>query len=88
VVGDRGLHLAAIEARGEDRVILVWNADALNQAPAVVGTAKMKFQTVSDALRTICSRVVAAPDSELSRFPLHVSGTGARRKPGFFLPAE
>jgi dipeptidyl aminopeptidase/acylaminoacyl peptidase len=42
-----GKHLAAIEARGEDRVILVWKIDALNEAPTVIGTAKMKFQSVS-----------------------------------------
>jgi dipeptidyl aminopeptidase/acylaminoacyl peptidase len=42
-----GKHLAGIEARGEDRVILVWKTDALNEAPTVIGTAKMKFQSVS-----------------------------------------
>ncbi|GAB3376413.1 hypothetical protein GCM10027431_31180 [Lysobacter rhizosphaerae] len=42
-----GKHLAAIEARGEDRVILVWKTDALNEAPTVIGTAKMKFTAVS-----------------------------------------
>jgi len=42
-----GKHLAAIEARGEERVILVWKTDALNEAPTVIGTAKMKFTAVS-----------------------------------------
>ena len=41
-----GKHLAALEGRGEDRVILVWNTDALDKPPIVLGTQKMKFQTV------------------------------------------
>lgn len=42
-----GKHMAALEARGEDRVILVWRTDALGEAPKVIGTSKMKFQSVS-----------------------------------------
>jgi dipeptidyl aminopeptidase/acylaminoacyl peptidase len=41
-----GKHLAAIEARGEDRVILVWKTDALNQPPTVIGSSRMKLQRV------------------------------------------
>jgi dipeptidyl aminopeptidase/acylaminoacyl peptidase len=42
-----GKHLAALESRGEDRVVLVWRTDALNVAPTVIGTSKMKFRAVS-----------------------------------------
>ena len=38
-----GKHLAALEGRGEDRVILVWKTDALNKAPTVIGSSKMKI---------------------------------------------
>ncbi len=38
-----GKHLAALESRGEDRVILVWKTDALNKAPTVIGSSKMKI---------------------------------------------
>lgn len=41
-----GKHLVALEARGEDRVILVWNIDALNQPPTVIGSERMKIQRV------------------------------------------
>ena len=41
-----GKHLAALEARGEDRVIVVWKTDALDQAPTVIGSNRMKFQGV------------------------------------------
>ncbi|CAN5311363.1 hypothetical protein BH11PSE2_BH11PSE2_00090 [soil metagenome] len=41
-----GQHLAALEARGEDRVILVWRTDALNAAPTVIGSTQMKIQGV------------------------------------------
>jgi dipeptidyl aminopeptidase/acylaminoacyl peptidase len=46
-VSPDGKHLAAIEARGEDRVILVWDTANLQGKPAVIGTQKMKFQQVS-----------------------------------------
>jgi pimeloyl-ACP methyl ester carboxylesterase len=42
-----GKHLAALEARGEERVILVWKTDALGEAPTVIATKKMKFASVS-----------------------------------------
>ncbi|AXK73315.1 S9 family peptidase [Lysobacter sp. TY2-98] len=42
-----GKHLAALQARGEDRVILVWDTDALDKAPMVIGTKNMKFKSVS-----------------------------------------
>lgn len=42
-----GKHLAALQARGEERVILVWETGALDKAPTVIGSAKMKLQGVS-----------------------------------------
>lgn len=42
-----GRHLAALQGRGEDRVILVWDTSALDKAPTVIGTKKMKFSSVS-----------------------------------------
>lgn len=42
-----GRHLAALQARGEDRVILVWDTSALDKPPTVIGTKKMKFQSVN-----------------------------------------
>jgi dipeptidyl aminopeptidase/acylaminoacyl peptidase len=45
-VSPDGRHLAALEARGEDRVILVWKTDALSSAPTVIGTRNMKFRSV------------------------------------------
>jgi dipeptidyl aminopeptidase/acylaminoacyl peptidase len=44
-----GKHLAALEARGEDRVILVWNTDEMSKPPVVLGTSRMKFQRVQFA---------------------------------------
>jgi pimeloyl-ACP methyl ester carboxylesterase len=41
-----GKHLAALEARGEDRVVLVWDATNLAAPPTTIGTQKMKFQQV------------------------------------------
>lgn len=41
-----GKHLAALEARGEDRVILVWKTDALDKPPTAIGSQRMKFQAV------------------------------------------
>jgi dipeptidyl aminopeptidase/acylaminoacyl peptidase len=45
-VSPDGVHLAALEARGEDRVILVWKTDALSRPPTVIGSSKMKIQAV------------------------------------------
>jgi dipeptidyl aminopeptidase/acylaminoacyl peptidase len=45
-VSPDGRHLAALEARGEDRVILVWQTDALAKPPTVIGSTKMKLQRV------------------------------------------
>jgi dipeptidyl aminopeptidase/acylaminoacyl peptidase len=45
-VAPDGRHIAALEARGEDRVVLVWDADALGKAPTVIGTRQMKFRRV------------------------------------------
>ncbi len=41
-----GKHLAALEARGEDRVILVWKTDSLDQSPTVIGSSRMKISGV------------------------------------------
>jgi dipeptidyl aminopeptidase/acylaminoacyl peptidase len=41
-----GKHLAALEARGEDRVILVWKTDELSKPPTAIGTQRMKFTSV------------------------------------------
>ena len=41
-----GKHLAALEGRGEDRVILVWKTDALDKPPTVLGSQRMKVQSV------------------------------------------
>jgi hypothetical protein len=35
-----------LQARGEDRVILVWRTDAMNAAPTVIGSTQMKIQSV------------------------------------------
>ncbi|HVO08816.1 MAG TPA: hypothetical protein VMT83_18650, partial [Burkholderiaceae bacterium] len=42
-----GKHLAALEARGEDRVILVWSTDALSAPPTVIGSKQMKIRSVA-----------------------------------------
>lgn len=42
-----GRHLAALQSKGEDRVILVWDTSALDKPPTVIGTKKMKFTSVS-----------------------------------------
>jgi dipeptidyl aminopeptidase/acylaminoacyl peptidase len=46
-VSPDGRHMAAMEARGEDRVILVWKTDALSSPPTVIGSTKMKLQRVA-----------------------------------------
>ena len=38
-----GKHLAALESRGEERVILVWKIEALDKPPTVIGSSKMKI---------------------------------------------
>ena len=45
-VSPDGKHLVALEARGEERVILVWKTDALSSPPTVIGTKNMKFNRV------------------------------------------
>ncbi|MFO1402730.1 MAG: prolyl oligopeptidase family serine peptidase [Steroidobacteraceae bacterium] len=45
-VSPDGRHIAALEARGEDRVVLVWDAGLLSIAPTVIGTKQMKFVRV------------------------------------------
>ena len=41
-----GRHLAALEARGEERVILVWKTDELNKPPTAIGASRMKLRSV------------------------------------------
>lgn len=42
-----GKHIAALRANGEDRVIAVWDTDALDKAPVLIGAARMKIARVS-----------------------------------------
>jgi dipeptidyl aminopeptidase/acylaminoacyl peptidase len=41
-----GKHLAALEGRGEDRVILVWKSDGLDKPPTAIGSTRMKITGV------------------------------------------
>ncbi len=41
-----GKHMAALEGRGEDRVILVWDTANLKAAPTVISATQMKIQQV------------------------------------------
>jgi hypothetical protein len=45
-VSPDGKHIAGLEARGEDRVILVWNTDAIDKPPVAIGSKVMKIQAV------------------------------------------
>ncbi|WP_235974320.1 alpha/beta hydrolase family protein [Luteimonas deserti] len=42
-----GKHIAALKADGEERVIAVWRTDALNRAPTLIGSNRMKISGVS-----------------------------------------
>ncbi len=42
-----GKHLAALEAHGEDRTILVWDIDALSTKPTQIGSRQMKILGVT-----------------------------------------
>lgn len=46
-VSPDGQHIAALQADGEDQVIVVWRTDALDQAPTRIGAGRMKFSSVS-----------------------------------------
>ncbi|WP_142806480.1 alpha/beta hydrolase family protein [Stenotrophomonas maltophilia] len=46
-VSPDGTQIAGLQARGEDRVILVWKTDNLSAAPTTIGAGRMKFQSVS-----------------------------------------
>jgi pimeloyl-ACP methyl ester carboxylesterase len=46
-VSPDGKHMAALEARGEDRVILVWDTANLGASPTTIGATQMKVQGVS-----------------------------------------
>jgi len=41
-----GKHMAALEGRGEDRVILVWKTDELGKPPTAIGSTQMKITSV------------------------------------------
>ncbi|MBK6982372.1 MAG: S9 family peptidase [Betaproteobacteria bacterium] len=45
-VSPDGKHIAALEGRGEDRVILVWKTDALDKVPTAIGSSRMKISGV------------------------------------------
>lgn len=47
VLSPDGQHIAALRGRGEDQVIAVWKADALDQAPTLIGAQRMKITGVS-----------------------------------------
>lgn len=42
-----GRHVAALMAQGEERVIAVWAVDALDRAPRIIGSQRMKLSSVS-----------------------------------------
>jgi len=42
-----GQHIAALRAKGEERVIAVWKTDALDRAPTLIGSTRMKIAGVS-----------------------------------------
>lgn len=42
-----GKHIAALRANGEERVIAVWQTDALDKAPTLIGSERMKISGVS-----------------------------------------
>lgn len=46
-VSPDGQHIAGLQANGEERVIVVWRTDALDQAPTRIGSGRMKFNSVS-----------------------------------------
>lgn len=46
-VSPDGSRIAAVQARGEDRVILVWDTAHLDRDPTVIGSSQMKIQGVT-----------------------------------------
>ncbi|MGH8089413.1 MAG: alpha/beta hydrolase family protein, partial [Stenotrophomonas sp.] len=42
-----GKQIAGLRANGEERSIVVWDTNALDKAPTVIGAGRMKFQSVS-----------------------------------------
>jgi dipeptidyl aminopeptidase/acylaminoacyl peptidase len=55
-VSPNGKFVAALEARGEDRVILIWPADNLKAQPTVLGSKEMKIsriQFIKDGLLAV-----------------------------------
>jgi dienelactone hydrolase len=47
VLSPDGKHIAALRGREEDRVIAIWNTDALDKAPTLIGSDRMKIAGVS-----------------------------------------
>lgn len=46
-VSPDGRHIAALQARGEDQVILVWQVQHLDRNPTVIGSSQMKIRSVA-----------------------------------------
>ena len=46
-VSPDGKHVAALEARGDEQVILVWNMERPDEAPTAIGAANMRIRSVS-----------------------------------------
>ncbi|MFC4727665.1 alpha/beta hydrolase family protein [Coralloluteibacterium thermophilus] len=46
-VSPAGTHIAGLRAIGEERQIVVWRTDALHEAPIVIGSDRMKFESVA-----------------------------------------
>lgn len=46
-VSPDGRHVAGLRADGEERVIAVWRTEALDEAPVLIGSERMKFSSVS-----------------------------------------
>lgn len=46
-VSPDGQHIAGLRADGEDRVVVVWRTDGLQEPPTVIGSERMKFNSVA-----------------------------------------
>lgn len=46
-VSPDGKHIAALEARGEEQVILVWSVEQPDRAPTVIGASQMRIRGVT-----------------------------------------
>ena len=41
-----GKHIAALRSKGEERTIAIWESDAIDTAPTLIGASRMKIQSV------------------------------------------